>query len=95
MTHTLWPGADGSEIYCDLEISSELGNRIWGVALESLKLGMPAFSKPLFVRTVIVDFAEVSQRRLVLTDDPAKAIPPDDLDRLLKNEANLRKRLGH
>jgi len=93
MEHMFWHGAEGSEIYCDMLVTSELGKERWNNAIQSLSQQRPFISQPLFARTVLVDYNELKMRRLVLTFDADKAMSAEGLQRLLANEANLRQRL--
>ena len=93
MQHMFWPGPTGSEIYCDLDITTLSGLTTWDGAIEALKTQQPFLAKPLYLRGVVVDFAEVKMRRMVLTLDPESAMHEDSVASLVENEERLRKRI--
>jgi len=94
MEHMFWKGPTGSELYCDLNITTPTGRKIWSDAIEAAKSERPFIAQPLFVRTVLVDFGELAMRRMALTLDPNAAMEKSGLDRLIENEERLRKRIA-
>lgn len=92
MEHMFWKGPTGSEIYCDLDITTPLGLKTWDGAIQSVMTDQPFILRPVFVRTVLVDFGEISMRRLSLTLDPREVMDKNNLASLLENEERLRKR---